>query len=294
MRSAFRSGFVGVLGLPNVGKSSWLNGLVDADVSIVTPFAQTTRGRVMGIWTSDEAQLVFLDTPGWLAPHYLLQSHMLKAAQRAIQDADMLLYIVDIQARLADVEQDALSAAQARGCPVLLLANKADLVAQKKQGAHLAYWQKAVSFAEVAAVSALDKGDIARIRQRIIAALPEGPAYYPADQLSDKSERYLAAEKIRAQVLRHYRAEVPYSTHVWVSDFVHDKDLLRIRAILYVERPSQQGILIGQKGRALRALGIAARQDLSAFFQKKVYLETTVKVLANWRKRHEALKYLGL
>jgi GTP-binding protein Era len=290
--SGHKSGFVNIIGNPNVGKSTLMNALVGERLSIITSKAQTTRHRILGIVSGDDFQIVFSDTPGIIKPAYALQESMMDFVRSALDDADILLYMVEIGEReLKDA--DFMQKIRASKIPVLLLLNKIDTSEQEKLEKEVAYWKEALPNAEIHPISALENFGVQEVFQRILELLPEGPAYFPKDQLTDRPERFFVAEIIREKILQHYKKEIPYSVEVETESFEEGDDLIRIGAVIMVERDSQKGILIGHKGSALKRVGSEARKDMEAFFDKKVFLELYVKVNKDWRSNTRQLRRFG-
>ena len=290
--SGHKSGFVNIIGNPNVGKSTLMNALVGERLSIITSKAQTTRHRILGIVSGDDFQIVFSDTPGIIKPAYALQESMMDFVRSALDDADVLLYMVEIGEReLKDA--DFMQKIRASKIPVLLLLNKIDTSEQEKLEKEVAYWKEALPNAEIHPISALENFGVQEVFQRILELLPEGPAYFPKDQLTDRPERFFVAEIIREKILQHYKKEIPYSVEVETESFEEGDDLIRIGAVIMVERDSQKGILIGHKGSALKRVGSEARKDMEAFFDKKVFLELYVKVNKDWRSNTRQLRRFG-
>ncbi len=281
-----RAGFVNIMGKPNVGKSTLMNALVGEQLSIITAKAQTTRHRIAGILNGDHFQIVYSDTPGFLTPRYALQQSMMRAVQGALADADVLLWVVDVR-------DQALPALRLPQVPVLLLLNKVDLVDEPAAQAAVRRWTAEAPVEEVIPVSALQQYNTALVFERILAHLPVHPPYYPKDMLTDRPERFFAAEIIREKILHHYHQEIPYSVEVVIEAFREEERLLRIDAVIYVERLSQKGIMIGHQGSALKKLGTAARHALEQFFDKKVFLTQYVKVVPDWRAKAQLLKRFG-
>ncbi len=287
-----KSGFVSIVGNPNVGKSTLMNVLVGEHLSIITAKAQTTRHRIMGIVSGDDFQIVYSDTPGLLKPHYKLHEAMLQNALSALSDADIVLFITDVEEK-ANHAPELLEKIKNLGVPVLLLINKIDLTDQPKVIQLIEDWKLKLPDAEVYAISALHKFNVQGILTRISELLPIGEAFFPKDQLTDKSERFFVSEIIREKILLNYEQEIPYSVEVVVEQFITDGNLLRISALVYVERETQKGIIIGKGGLALKKVGTEARKDMEAFFGKKVFLEVFVKVDEDWRNKPKALKNFG-
>ncbi|MBI3302008.1 MAG: GTPase Era [Deltaproteobacteria bacterium] len=295
--SQYRCGFVALVGRPNVGKSTLLNALVGAKVAIVTPKPQTTRNRLLGIKTLPQAQLLFVDTPG-IHQHAssLLNQRMVAAALQALQDTDVALFLVDAQRGVSPADEEIAQRLSGVRAPVVVVVNKIDLVAR---AALLPLLERLATFLpgrEIVPVSALTGENTAELLNTVIASLPPGPALYPSDELTDQSERVLAQEVVREQLFLHTQQEVPYATAVVVEEFNEkpEKSLLLIRAVIYVERPSQKAIIIGERGARLKQIGQAARLQLEAFFGCKVFLELFVKVTKGWTNSLEMLKELGL
>lgn len=287
----FKSGFVSIVGRPNVGKSSLMNKLMGENLSIITAKAQTTRHRIMGILNGDDYQIVYSDTPGILEPKYSLHEAMMNYVKVSLEDADVVLLVVDVQERGDEL---LLSRFSKMKTPIVLLVNKIDLVKEADTEASVKFWkQQLPNVNDVIPVSAVTGVNLDRIVDAVKALLPEHPAYFPKDEFTDRSERFFASEIIREKIFLNYTEEVPYSTEVGITSFKDDEDILRISAEIYVERDSQKGIIIGKGGSALKKVGTEARRDLEAFFGKKVFLETRVKVADNWRKEKNRLKQFG-
>ncbi len=288
----FKSGFVNIIGNPNVGKSTLLNALLDYDLAITTPKAQTTRHRILGIDNGENYQIVFSDTPGIINPAYALQKHMMASVKEALEDADILLFMVTPgEEKIKD--DTFLEILKNSNVPVLVLINKIDTTNQEKLEQTFTYWQNLLPGAEIYPVSALHGYGLDQLKARIIELLPENPPYFDTDQLTDRQERFLVGEKIREKILLHYKKEIPYAVEVVVESFKETDELIRIEAVIYVERDSQKGIIIGSKGSGLKRIGTEARKDLEKLFGKKIYLELYVKVRKNWRKDERWLKNFG-
>ena len=287
-----KSGFVNIIGNPNVGKSTIMNQMVGEKLSIITPKAQTTRHRILGIVNSDDYQIVYSDTPGILKPNYKLQEKMMRFVGSAFEDADIILYVTDVVEKM-DKNQQYIDKLSQTNVPVLLLINKIDLSNQEELETLVDIWKKILPKAEIIPVSATKNFNLDQVFKRILELLPEGPAYYPKDSLTDKTERFFVSEIIREKILNNYRKEIPYSVEVEVEEFKETEKLLRIRAIINVIRPSQKGIIIGHKGQALKKTGTEAREDIEDFFGKKVFLELFVKVSKDWRDKEKNLKDFG-
>ena len=296
MQKAHKAGFVNLIGHPNVGKSTLTNALVGERLNIITPKAQTTRHRIFGILNGEtpafDYQLVFSDTPGVLDPAYALQETMLTAVKSAFEDADIFLYVVELGEGPLKHE-GFFKGLQEAEQPVLVLLNKVDLHDQEKLERETALWSSWMPRAEIIPISALTKFNLDYVLNRILQLIPESPAYFEKDQLTDRSERFVTSEIIREQILLNYSKEIPYSVEVGVDTFLEEEEIIRIRAVLYVARDSQKGILIGHKGAALKRVGMGARKRLQDFFQKHVHLELFVKVQPDWRNDRQKLKRFG-
>ena len=287
-----KAGFVNIIGNPNVGKSTLMNALVGERLSIITSKAQTTRHRILGIVNDDDYQVIFSDTPGIIKPAYGLQESMMDFVKAALDDADILIYMVEIGEKSLKNEHF-FNKINNTDIPILLLINKIDTSNQEYVVEQIAFWQKQVPKAEVFAISALQNFNVKSIFAHIVELLPDSPAFYPKDQLTDKTERFFVNETIREKILIHYKKEVPYSVEVDTEEFHVQPRLIKIRAIIMVERESQKGIIIGHKGAGLKRVGSEARKDLEKFFQKKVFIELFVKVNKNWRNNDKQLKRFG-
>ena len=293
MSENHKSGFVNIVGNPNVGKSTLMNDLVGERVSIITSKAQTTRHRIMGIVNTPAYQIVFSDTPGVLKPKYRLQESMLDYSEGALTDADVLLYVTDVVEDPAK-NADFLAKVAKETVPVLLVINKIDLVKGNDELDRIvARWKDMLPAAEVFPVSAKERFNVDNLMNRIVELLPEGEPYFGKDALTDKPARFFVTEIIREKILLNYEKEVPYSTEVVVEKFEEKEKSIHIMAVIYVERDSQKGILIGKGGAMLKRVGTEARKDIAAFFDKSVYLELFVKVEPNWRNRENKLKAFG-
>jgi GTP-binding protein Era len=293
MSNNHKSGFVNIVGNPNVGKSTLMNDLVGERVSIITSKAQTTRHRIMGIVNTDEYQIVFSDTPGVLSPKYKLQESMLQFSEEALTDADILLYVTDV---IEDPEKNAafLAKVAKEKVPVLLVINKIDLLKNNADlEAIIAKWRDRLPNAEIFPTSAKEHFNVNNLMSHIVELLPEGEPYFGKDALTDKPARFFVTEIIREKILLNYDKEVPYSTEVIVEQFKEDDKSIHIMAVIYVERDSQKGILIGKGGASLKRVGIDARKDIETFFAKRVFLELFVKVEPNWRNRENKLRAFG-
>ena len=287
-----KSGFVNIIGNPNVGKSTLLNSMIGQDISIITNKAQTTRHRIKGILSDKNYQIVFSDTPGIIKPAYKLQESMMQYVKSAFQDADVILYVVEIgEQGLKD--EEIFEKIKKLKIPLIILLNKIDLVSQDKVLLEIENWKRKFSKAIVLPISALNKFNINEIIDAIVEVLPISPPYYSKDDVTDKSERFFIEEIIREKILKHYKKEVPYSVEISVKEFFEDEDIIRIRAIIYVLRESQKGILIGHKGLGLKRIGTEARKDIEKMLDKKVFLATPIKVKKDWRNDNNQLKKFG-
>jgi len=290
-----RSGFVNIVGNPNVGKSTLMNALVGERLSIITSKAQTTRHRIMGIVNGDDFQIVYSDTPGVLRPNYRLQEQMLEFSRSALVDADVLLYVTDVQ-DTPDKNADFLDKVKrmsAAGTKVFLIINKIDLTTQDTLDNLVEFWHRELPDATVFPISAKEQFGVEQLFAAIKAALPECPPFFDKDQLTDKPARFFVDEIIREKILLCYDKEIPYSVEVEVESFLEEEEIIRISAIIYVERESQKGIIIGHKGTALKKVGTLARKDIETFFQKQVFLQLFVKVDKDWRSSQARLRHYG-
>ena len=287
-----KSGYVNIIGNPNVGKSTLMNALVGERLSIITSKAQTTRHRILGIVNDEQHQIVFSDTPGVINPAYKLQENMMDFVHGAFQDADILLYMVETgEKELKD--EKLFERLKNTDLPILLLLNKIDRVEQDFVKEQILFWKELLPNAEILPISALNKFNLDLVMARIIALLPVSPPYFEKDALTDKSERFFVSETIREKILKYYKKEIPYSVEIEVEEFFDDEDIIKIRAIIFVARESQKGIIIGHKGRALKKVGTLARRDMEAFLQKKIFLDLNVKVNKDWRDDDKQLKRFG-
>lgn len=288
----YQAGFVTIVGKPNVGKSTLMNKLVGERLSIITPKAQTTRHNICGILNGPNFQIIYTDTPGILKPAYELQQYMMHALNHAIIGTDVLMWLVDIYEKEVPLLVQKVLAEQQ--IPVLLVINKVDLVKDHSALEEIvAYWQKTAQLERIIPVAALHGFQIDQVLKHILSYLPEHPPYYPTDMLTDKTERFFAAEIIREQILHNYQEEIPYAVDVAIEQFKELEHIIHIQAIIYVEKKSQKAILIGKNGEALKRVGIAARQALEEFLAKKVFLQQHVKVLPSWRNEPKLLERLG-
>lgn len=292
MEKKHKSGFVNIVGNPNVGKSTLMNKLVGERISIITSKAQTTRHRILGIVNTPDMQIVYSDTPGILRPNYKLQESMRNFSESALGDADVLLYVTDV-VETVDKNEDFLRKVQSLDCPVLLLINKIDQTDQKKLESLVAHWMELLPKAEILPISALSNFNIDYVRKRVETLMPESPPFFDKDALTDKPARFFVTEIIREKILLYYQKEVPYSVEVIVEEFKEEDALIRIKALIIVERDSQKGIIIGHQGQALKKVGAMARKDIEKFFDKKVFLEMFVKVEKDWRNRDNLLRNFG-
>ena len=287
-----KAGFVNIVGNPNVGKSTLMNLLVGERISIATFKAQTTRHRIMGIINDAESQIVFSDTPGVLKPNYKLQEEMLAFSESALQDADVLLYVTDVVEK-PDKNQDFLTKVQKMNVPVLLLINKIDLSNPQALDALVENWHEVLPQAEIFPISAQAKFNVDNVLKRVRELLPDSPPYFDTDQWTDKPARFFVTEIIREKILLYYSKEIPYACEVVVEEFKESDKQINIRALIYVERDSQKGIIIGHKGVALKKVGTEARKSLEKFFQKSIYLDIYVKVDKDWRNNTKRLEAYG-
>lgn len=287
-----KSGFVNIVGNPNVGKSTLMNILVGEKLSIITSKAQTTRHRILGIVNSEDYQIVYSDTPGVLKPNYKLQESMLSFSRSALSDADVLLYVTDVHDNY-EKNADFIEKVGLNPAPLILVLNKIDLIDETKLLELVDKWKQLLPRAEIFPVSALEKFNVDNLFKRIVDLLPDSPPFFDKDQLTDKPARFFVTEIIREKILLNYDKEIPYSVEVEVEQFQEDEKLIRINAVIYVERDSQKGIVIGHGGKSLKKIGSEARKDLEAFFEKKIFLELFVKVEKDWRNRDNKLKGFG-
>lgn len=292
MEKKHKSGFVNIVGNPNVGKSTLMNILVGERVSIITSKAQTTRHRILGIVNTDDMQIVYSDTPGVLTPNYKLQESMLNFSNSALGDADVLLYVTDV-VETVDKNEAFLQKVQNIDCLVLLIINKIDLSNQADLEKMVALWKELLPKAEIIPVSAQSKFNVDYIKRRIEDLMPESPPYFEKDALTDKPARFFVTEIIREKILLYYQKEIPYACEVVVELFKEEAELIHIKSLIIVERDSQKGIIIGHQGQALKKVGAMARKDIERFFGKKVFLEMFVKVEKDWRNRDNLLRNFG-
>ncbi len=287
-----KAGFVNIIGNPNVGKSTLMNAFVGERLSIITSKAQTTRHRILGIVNGDDFQVLLSDTPGIIKPAYQLQESMMSFVKSAFEDADILLYLVELGEKELKDEAFFNKITNSK-IPVLLLINKIDVGNEELLSEALKLWQEKVPNAEIFAISALQNFGVPEVFNRIIELLPESPPFYPKDQLTDKPERFFVNEAIREKILIHYKKEIPYSVEIDTEEFFEDETIIRIRSVIMVERETQKGIIIGHKGSALKRVGTEARKDLEKFFGKQIHLELYVKVNKNWRSDERQLRRFG-
>jgi GTPase len=287
-----KAGFVNILGNPNVGKSTIMNSLVGEKLSIVTPKAQTTRHRIMGIVNGDDFQIVYSDTPGILNPKYRLQESMMGFVNNALTDADMIMYVSDVNEK-EPWQGEYMNRIRESGIPVMIVVNKIDLSNQASLETVVNNWHEAFPGSPVIPVSATEGFNMNALLDTILGKLPVSPPYFPKDQLTDKYERFFASEIIREKILFNYRKEIPYSVEVEIESFSDEEKILRITAIIHVVRDTQKGIVIGHRGSMLKKVGTEARIDMEDFFRKKVFLELRVKVTKDWREKPASLKRFG-
>lgn len=287
-----KAGFVNIIGNPNVGKSTLMNAFVGEKLSIITSKAQTTRHRILGIVNGEDFQVVLSDTPGIIKPAYELQQSMMGFVKSAFEDADILLYMVEIGEQTLK-DEDFFNKIRNSKIPVLLLLNKIDMSDQTQLETQVQLWAEKVPNAEIIPISALEGFQVKEVFDRIVELLPESPPFYPKDQLTDKPERFFINETIREKILIHYKKEIPYAVEVDTEEFFEEENIIRVRSVIMVERETQKGIIIGHKGSALKRVGVEARKDLEKFFGKQIHLELYVKVNKNWRSNQNQLKRFG-
>lgn len=286
-----KAGFVNIVGNPNVGKSTLMNALVGEQLSIITAKAQTTRHRILGIVNDEDHQILFSDTPGMLQPAYPLQESMMNFVNAAFEDADILVCMLDVGEK--KLNATLLKRMLNSTIPILLVINKIDLSSQEEVKEKVAHWQATVPNSIVFVISALENFNVLGLFDKIVELLPENPAFYPKDQLTDKPERFFVNEYIREKILTHYQKEIPYAVEVETESFLEEEKMIKIRSVIMVERASQKGILIGHRGAAIKRVGVEARKQLESFFEKKIYLQLYVKVNKNWRSNERELKRFG-
>jgi len=287
-----KSGFVNIIGNPNVGKSTLMNAMVGEKLSIITSKMQTTRHRIKGIVNGEDFQIIYSDTPGILKPNYKLQESMMKFVSTALVDADIILYVTDV---VEDFEKNIeyIDKIRQNDIPILVLLNKIDLSNQEEVEKKMTRWRELLPNAEVFPISATENFNIDVVFNRILALLPEGAPFFPKDELTDRNERFFTQEIIREKILLNYQKEVPYSVEIEVESFKDEEKILRIDAVIYVARDSQKGIIIGHQGKALKKVGTEARKDMEEFFGKKVFLQLYVKVAKEWRDKENMLRNFG-
>ncbi|HEX8549148.1 MAG TPA: GTPase Era [Cytophagaceae bacterium] len=292
MDNSHKAGFVSIIGKPNVGKSTLMNKMVGEKLSIITSKAQTTRHRIMGILNGEDFQIVYSDTPGIIDPKYKLHQNMMRFVNMSLEDADVILFVTDIYEKYS--EDDAIKKLGHHDVPVILIINKIDQIKKEEELVEkIEYWKTKINAKEVIPISALEGFNTERVFDVIMENIPQHPAYYDKSELTDKPERFFASEIIREQIFQNYNKEIPYSTQVVITDFVEEPNIIRIRAQIFVERDSQKGIIIGNKGAALKKTGMGARLEMEQFFGKKVFLEQHVKVEPDWRNKENKLKNFG-
>ncbi|MDR1552497.1 MAG: GTPase Era [Prevotellaceae bacterium] len=287
-----RSGFVNIIGNPNVGKSTLMNMFVGENLSIITEKSQTTRHRILGIVSGDDFQIVYSDTPGIIKPKYRLQSSMMKFVNTAIGDADVIVYVTDVIEKF-DKNIEYIEKLNNIEAPIILVINKIDLTNQQILNNLVEQWQKLLPQAFIYPASALEKFNLDNVFSKILELIPEGPAYYAKDELTDRNLRFFASEIIREKILLCYQKEIPYCVEVSIENFIEDKKMYTIEAVIHVARESQKGIIIGQAGKSLKRVGTDARKDMEKFFDKKVFLKLFVKVDPDWRDNERQLKKFG-
>ena len=286
-----KSGFVNIIGNPNVGKSTLLNALVGEKLAIITSKAQTTRHRLMGIVNGEDFQIVYSDTPGIVDPHYKLHEYMMKFIEAALMDADIFLLVIEVNDKFNHPE--ILDKIKNSGLPIILLINKIDLSTQEEVVKQIIDWEEKLPMAEIIPISALNKFNLENVFNTLLDKLPENPPYFPKDELTDKSQRFFVSEIIREKILLYYKKEIPYSVEIVVESFKESDKLIKIFALIFVARESQKAIIIGHGGLALKKVGTEARKDIEDFVGKKVFLELTVKVNKDWRDKDLQLKRFG-
>jgi GTP-binding protein Era len=291
-KMSHKAGFVNIIGNPNVGKSTLMNAFIGEKLSIITSKAQTTRHRILGIVNGEDFQVVLSDTPGIIKPAYELQESMMGFVKSAFEDADVLLYMVEIGEKELKDEAFFNKITNSK-IPVLLLLNKIDKSDQGQLEEQVQTWAEKVPNAEIFPVSALEGFNVKEVFTRILELLPESPPFYPKDQLTDKPERFFINETIREKILMHYKKEIPYAVEVDTEEFFEEETIIRVRSVIMVERETQKGIIIGHKGSALKRVGVEARKDLEKFFGKQIHIELYVKVNKNWRSNQNQLKRFG-
>ncbi len=287
-----KSGFVNIIGNPNVGKSTLMNQLVGERLSIITSKSQTTRHRILGIVSGEDFQIIYSDSPGIIKPHYKLQERMMNNVNASFQDADVFLYVTDV-VETPDKNIEYIEKLQQTNVPILCLINKLDLSTEESLERTREFWKKNLPNAEVFEISALKNVNLNKVFDRLFELLPEGQPWFPKDQLTDKTERFIVSEIVREKLLKNYKKEVPYACEVVVEEFKEEPKIIRIKVVVVVERPTQKGIIIGHKGAALKRVATHAREDMEVFFGKKVYIEFFVKVKKDWRDNDFNLRDFG-
>ena len=287
-----KAGYVNIIGNPNVGKSTLMNALIGQKLSIITNKAQTTRHRILGILNEKEYQIVFSDTPGVIKPAYKLQENMMNFVHSAFQDADVLIYMIEIGEKGLKDEK-LFERLKTTSVPVILLLNKIDLAEQDFVAQEIVKWREELPNAQLLPISALNNFNIDVIKEKLVTLLPVSPPYYEKDAITDKSERFFIEEIIREKILKHYKKEIPYCVQIEVEEFFEEEEIIKIRAIIYVMRESQKGIIIGHQGLGIKRIGTEARRDIEKMLEKKVFLVTPVKVKKNWRNDNHQLKKFG-
>jgi GTP-binding protein Era len=295
MTKTHRAGFISIIGKPNVGKSTLMNQLVGEKLSIITSKAQTTRHRIMGIVNGevdgDEFQLVYSDTPGIIKPMYELHNSMMEYVHGSLKDADVVLFVTDIYEKYD--EEDVIEKLGRSEAPLILIINKIDLATQEQVEEKIEHWKKVLNPREILSISALEGIGIEGLFHKIVKLLPVHPAYFPKDALTDKPERFFAAEIVREKIFTNYKKEIPYSCEVVITEFKEDDDIIRVYAEIYVERSSQRAILLGHKGERIKKVGTEARLEMETFFEKKIFLQQYIKVEADWRLKRDKIKNFG-
>lgn len=286
-----KAGYVNILGHANVGKSTLMNQLLGEKLSIITPKAQTTRHRILGIVNGEDYQILYNDTPGILKPHYKLHQSMMKFIESALSDGDVFLYLVEAGERA--LESEIFEKIEKTGKPLILIINKIDRINAELLEAEVDYWKGILPLTPIISISALDKNTLPLLEKAIVNALPENPPFYPKDELTDRNVRFFVSEMIREKIFFFYKKEVPYSTEVVVEGYREEESIHRIQATIFVERETQKAIILGHRGEAIKRLGTAARKEIEEFVGSHVYLELTVKVSENWRENERQLKRFG-
>jgi GTP-binding protein Era len=287
-----KSGFVNIIGNPNVGKSTLMNELVGEKISIITAKSQTTRHRIFGIVSGEDFQIVYSDTPGIIKPHYKLQEKMMEFVGTSFEDADVFIYVTDV-VESPDKNSEYIEKLRSVTVPIICLINKIDISNPEQVADLQKYWKEQLPNAEIYAISALQKFNVSGLFDRIIELLPEGPAWYPKDQLTDKTERFIVSEIVREKILLNYQKEIPYACEVIVEEFKEEPKIIKIKVVIVVERQSQKGIIIGHKGASIKNTGTEARLDIEKFFGKKIFVEFFVKVKKDWRDNDFNLRDFG-